>query len=131
MLRDVFCKVSTWLQKFVEIGDVAVSYDPGHAALPWAGIRFLLKVCTIIGFSSQAERPQVGIQDVQQYAAVTEGVERMMKIIVRFCIVERLVQKASYEASKRLETSLIELYTSIWCYLLKAYRYFGRNTASR
>lgn len=73
----------------------------------------------------------MGIQDVQQYAAVTEGVERMMKIIVRFRIVENLSRKASYEASRRLETSLVELYTSIWCYLLKAYRYFGRNTASR
>ena len=46
VLRDVFSKISTWLQKLVEVGDVAVSYDPGHAALPWAGIRFLLKVCT-------------------------------------------------------------------------------------
>lgn len=73
----------------------------------------------------------MGIQDVQQYAAVTEGVERMMKIIVRFRIVERLARRARYEASKRLETSLVELYASIWCYLLKAYRYFGRNTASR
>lgn len=73
----------------------------------------------------------MGIQDVQQYAAVTGGVERMMKIIARFCIIERLARNASYEASKRLETSLVELYTSIWCYLLKAYRYFGRNTASR
>ncbi len=73
----------------------------------------------------------MGIQDVQQYAAVTQGVERMMKLIVRFRIVERLVPKASYEASKQLETNLVELYTSIWCYLLKAYRYFGRTTASR
>lgn len=54
-----------------------------------------------------------------------------MKIIVRFRIIERLARKASYEASKRLEANLIELYTSIWRYLLKAYRYFGRNTASR
>lgn len=28
----------------MEVGDVAVSYDPGHAALPWALVRFLLKV---------------------------------------------------------------------------------------
>ena len=54
-----------------------------------------------------------------------------MKIIVRFRIIERLARKASYEASKRLEANLIELYTSIWRYFLKAYRYFGRNTASR
>lgn len=54
-----------------------------------------------------------------------------MKIVVRFRIVEGLARKASYEASNRLETSLVELYTSIWRYLLKAYRYFGMKTASR
>lgn len=46
MIRDVFSKISIWLEKLVGVGDVAVSYDPGHAALPWTGIRFLLKVCT-------------------------------------------------------------------------------------
>lgn len=56
VLRDVFSKVATWMQKLVEVGDVAVSYDPGHAALPWAGIRFLLKVCMFSGLVSQAER---------------------------------------------------------------------------
>ena len=44
VLRDVFAKIAIWVEKFVQVGDVAVSYDPGHAALPWAGIRLLLKV---------------------------------------------------------------------------------------
>ena len=29
------------------VGDMAVQYDPVHAALPWALIRFLLKVCIL------------------------------------------------------------------------------------
>ena len=33
-----------WLNKFKEVGDVAVQYDPGHAALPWALFRFILQV---------------------------------------------------------------------------------------
>ena len=44
ILRDVAEKVIIWLNKFKEIGDVAVNSDPVHAALPWAGIRFLLQV---------------------------------------------------------------------------------------
>jgi biotin-(acetyl-CoA carboxylase) ligase len=32
------------LNKFVSGGDVAVSFDPVHAALPWAAIRFVLVV---------------------------------------------------------------------------------------
>ena len=44
VLRDVFTKIATWVEKFVACGDSAVQYDPGHAALPWAAVRFLLKV---------------------------------------------------------------------------------------
>lgn len=42
ILRDYAEKVITFLQKFKTIGDVAESFDPVHAALPWAGVRFLL-----------------------------------------------------------------------------------------
>jgi len=37
-----------WITKFREVGDIAVQYDPVHAALPWAGVRFILLVCSII-----------------------------------------------------------------------------------
>lgn len=49
VLRDVFAKIAKWVEKFVEVGNVAVQYDPGHAALPWAALRFLLKVCIADG----------------------------------------------------------------------------------
>ena len=45
LLYDVFGKIAKWVDTFKEIGDAAVQYDPGHAALPWAAIRFLLQVC--------------------------------------------------------------------------------------
>ena len=44
-LYDLFEKIVKWVNKFKEVGDAAVQYDPGHAALPWAAIRFLLQVC--------------------------------------------------------------------------------------
>ena len=43
-LRDRADKIISWLAKFKEIGDIVVQKDPGHAALPWAGIRFFLQV---------------------------------------------------------------------------------------
>lgn len=46
ILRDLFGKIATWLNRFREIGDIVVQYDPYHAALPWAGVRFLIQVCT-------------------------------------------------------------------------------------
>lgn len=44
ILRDVAEKLIFGINKFKEIGDVAVNFDPVHAALPWAGVRFLLQV---------------------------------------------------------------------------------------
>lgn len=45
ILRDVFSKIAGWIEKFVAVGDTAVQYDPGHAALPWAAVRLILQVC--------------------------------------------------------------------------------------
>lgn len=44
ILRDVAQKIIVWINKFKEIGDIAVNFDPVHASLPWAGIRFFLEV---------------------------------------------------------------------------------------
>lgn len=43
-LRDIVDNLIKWVDKFKAIGDLAVQYDPVHAALPWAGFRFLLMV---------------------------------------------------------------------------------------
>lgn len=44
IIRDQLEKVAEWVNKFKQIGDSATQYDPVHAALPWAGVRFLLQV---------------------------------------------------------------------------------------
>ena len=44
VLRDLFSKIVVWIDRFKTIGDIVVQYDPVHAALPWAGVRFLLQV---------------------------------------------------------------------------------------
>ena len=44
VLRDVGMKILCWVDKFKHIGDTIVQFDPVHAALPWAGFRFLLQV---------------------------------------------------------------------------------------
>jgi hypothetical protein len=45
-IRDLTDKTLMWVDKFKEIGDTVVQYDPGHAALPWAAVRFVLQVCS-------------------------------------------------------------------------------------
>jgi hypothetical protein len=37
-------KTVSVLNKFISVGDVAVNFDPVHAALPWAAVRFVLVV---------------------------------------------------------------------------------------
>ena len=44
VIRDVFAKMTSWIDKFKGVVDVIVQYDPGHAALPWAAVRFILTV---------------------------------------------------------------------------------------
>ena len=44
VLRDICEKIVVWVNKFQEVGDVAVQYDPVHASLPWAAVRAVLQV---------------------------------------------------------------------------------------
>ena len=57
ILRDLFSKIVIWIDRFKQIGDIVVQYDPVHAALPWAGVRFLLKVCRspILSYLAEAK----------------------------------------------------------------------------
>ncbi|KAF7537616.1 hypothetical protein G7054_g3585 [Neopestalotiopsis clavispora] len=47
VLRNVVSRIIDCLNKFKDIGDLAVQYDPVHAALPWAAFRFLLQAATL------------------------------------------------------------------------------------
>ncbi|KAH0420269.1 hypothetical protein CcaCcLH18_14102 [Colletotrichum camelliae] len=42
-LRPLFDSMIKWLDKFKSIGDLVSSFDPVHAALPWAAFRFVLQ----------------------------------------------------------------------------------------
>ena len=45
IVRDLADKLISWISKFVAVGDTLMQYDPGHAAIPWAIVRFILQVC--------------------------------------------------------------------------------------
>ncbi|KAJ4076770.1 hypothetical protein NW756_012779 [Fusarium oxysporum] len=45
-VRGLVDKTVNIVNKFVGVGDVAVSFDPVHAALPWAAVRFVLVTLT-------------------------------------------------------------------------------------
>ena len=52
---DLFSKIVKWIDLFKQVGDTVVQYDPVHAALPWAGVRFLLQVGSILVVKTYTE----------------------------------------------------------------------------
>ena len=44
ILRNVFEKIAGSIKKFQRVGDAISQYNPGHATLPWAGVRFVLEI---------------------------------------------------------------------------------------
>lgn len=134
VLRDLFKKIAVWIEKFVAVGDVAVASDPGHAALPWAAVRFLLIVCspaTSCPTLALLMSLQVSVKDVQQYAVVLEGIERVSHIVTYYKIVQQLFIRDNSEAASRLKDAVTKLYMSILTFLVKAKKFYLKSTASK
>lgn len=43
-MKEIGMRILQWADRFKNIGTIIAQYDPVHAALPWAGFRFLLQV---------------------------------------------------------------------------------------
>ena len=115
-LRDVCEKTVKWIRLFVQVGDAAVQYDPTHAALPWAGVRFLL---------------QIAINDFDHYNFVVNGAETISHLIGRHAILEGLYLHRTSDAANKLKEALINVYALILQYLVKVKEYSEQNTAKR
>ena len=116
VLRDIFGKIVHWVDAFKQIGDIVVQYDPGHAALPWAGVRFIL---------------QIAIGDIVKFGFVVEGAESIARMLVRYAVFEQIYLRRTSKASTELENALVQLYSTILMYQSKAKHFFDENTAKR
>ena len=105
VLQDVGMKILRWVDKFKQIGDIIIQYDPGHAALPWAGFRFLLQVC---------------VNKQENVEVVLVGLEKTARLINRCTAYELLYAKGYSVASRNLEKSILRLYTAILKFLAEA-----------
>lgn len=147
VLCDVADKVYTWLDRFKQIGDIAVNVDPLHAGLPWAGIRVLVQVrqCSIFMvleyelLGNQVLTPmQIAISGKEQMGALLLGLNKVLYLLDRCTIYEILYTYNSQPkdagealALKNLTSALIELYAIILLFLAKANGFFGKSTAHR
>ena len=114
--RDVCEKITRWVQKFQNVGDIIVQYDPVHASLPWAAVRLLLQVVT---------------NDVQKFGAIVEGVETVALVITRYTIVEHLYLTKSTKLRDELTDGITRLYAETLRFLSEACRYYSQSTAVR
>ncbi|KAJ9489216.1 hypothetical protein VN97_g4067 [Penicillium thymicola] len=113
IIRDLLSKVAHWVELFKLVGDQAVQYDPVHAALPWAGARFLL---------------QIAINDFSKFDFVVQGAERIARMTARYRIIEQIYSQKGSAASEQLEDAIVRVYGSILKYLVEAKRYFEHQT---
>ncbi|KAL8787748.1 MAG: hypothetical protein Q9213_002068 [Squamulea squamosa] len=114
VIRDVLEKIIKWLDHFKAIGDVAVQYDQAHAALPWAGVRFLLKVA---------------VSDTHVFGTTVSGLENVSHLITRYAMFEQVYTQRKTVASPGLEPLLTGLYAEVLTFLAKAKKYFQTPTA--
>ncbi|KAI5817430.1 hypothetical protein BZA77DRAFT_386720 [Pyronema omphalodes] len=98
-------KLLNWMDKFKEIGDIVVQYDPVHAALPWAAFRLLLKLC---------------VDRQKTLDPIVDGLENIAGLIQRCTIYEILYLREDSDASRNLEKSMLQLYIAILKFLAKA-----------
>lgn len=126
---DLFSKIAKWVDIFKQVGDTAVQYDPVHAALPWAGVRFLLQVCNIYVLGEVTEYRQIAVNDIEKYAFVVEGATLISEIICRYAIFEEVYLQSLSVATDEHQRALIKFYAAIMVYLSKARNYFDQNTA--
>lgn len=116
--RDIFGSMVSWINKFREVGDIAVQYDPAHAALPWAAVRFVL---------------QAFVNEHQINEALLDGLEYITSLITRFAMVEGLYlsPRATSVAGEQLSDAIIRLYGAVLIYLAKAAKFYSRSTSGR
>ena len=116
VLWDVLNKIVKWVKKFKEVGDMAIQYDPGHAALPWAAIRLLL---------------QASFSSLETFGHMLEGVELSSQIIATYAEVERTCLKGVSQFKTQLADALVKLYAGVLAFLSRARQYFGQSFGKR
>ncbi|KAF8418714.1 hypothetical protein EV426DRAFT_568074, partial [Tirmania nivea] len=112
VLCHVGLKILHWVNRFKEIGDIIMQFDPGHAALPWAGFRFLLKIC---------------LDKQETVDTILIGLEKIAPLIGRCTVYEFSYLHVDNTASQNLEKSILRLYIKILKFLAQVIQRLNEN----
>uniref|UniRef100_L2FGK8 Ankyrin repeat domain-containing protein 52 n=1 Tax=Colletotrichum fructicola (strain Nara gc5) TaxID=1213859 RepID=L2FGK8_COLFN len=114
-VRHILNKVDKWASNFKQLGDACVQFDPIHAALPWAGVCFILKIAA---------------GDLHAYARVLEGIAYIAECICHNALIETGLTSVPTASAEELRRALVKLYASILTYLVKAGQYYRMSTST-
>lgn len=132
-LRHYVDKLTKVLIQFREVGDTLVQYDPGHAALPWAGVRLLLNVSIVfhrVQVFADERAKQIAVNDSSSFQDMAEGIELVSAMITRYAVVESLYLLEDYSLRAQLADGITKLYVAILKYLGIARTYYNKSTLS-
>ncbi|KAJ9156327.1 Ankyrin repeat-containing domain protein [Pleurostoma richardsiae] len=111
-------KIVDCIQRFKEVGDIVVSFDPVHAALPWAGFRFLLQLAT---------------SEVEQTGMLLIMLEKVGPLVLRGEIYERIYLdprvNIKADAKSSLKRTVVDLYSVVLSSMSVAGRLFSKGIA--
>lgn len=71
------------------------------------------------------------VSDAQTFNAASESLEQISSLIARYAMVEELYLRVASAATQQLTESIVSLYSAVLHYLLKARRYYSRNTGGK
>ena len=108
-LRDIYGVIVSSAQRFRDVGDIAIQADPGHAAIPWAIVRFCLTAA---------------INKHEMYGIMMQGLETVTNLITHYIVIERVFVDEDDDNARAVKNSLLALYTAILDFLLAARDYF-------
>ncbi|KAF6813780.1 ankyrin repeat domain-containing protein [Colletotrichum plurivorum] len=117
LVRDLLEKIVDWVNRFKATGDTIIQYDPTHAALPWAAVRFLL---------------QIAVSEVELFGALVNDLEYIARMMVRYHAFEAIYLRGSQsEMEKTLGDCLVRLYAEVLTHLSYAVTFFEEKTLKR
>ncbi|KAI0869165.1 hypothetical protein GGS24DRAFT_173997 [Hypoxylon argillaceum] len=110
---DVFANTARWINHFKDLVDT-VQYNPVYAALPWAGVRFVLQVC---------------VSYFETHDCLLEKVAHVTTQICRYAVIEmRFIRPSLPILVDELRRALVKLYAAILTFLSQVKAYFQQTT---
>ncbi|KAI1821320.1 hypothetical protein F4861DRAFT_477153 [Xylaria intraflava] len=116
-VRDVLDKMVRWIRRFEKVGDVAAGFEPLHASLPWAGVKFLIEIVT---------------HDFETCAKMADGLEIVSRVIVQVGEVEYIMAGAGRTQLKaQLSQLIVDIYVKVLRFLATARKFFDQSSSMR